>query len=136
MNIGEKIRFFRERKSLSQAQMSERLGMSVQGYGNIERGETDVSYSRIEHICKELGIMPETLIGFSEGSDFFNSSGNYNTNYHLKNNQNLHFHADQTLLHENEILKMQNQFLAETSKLLEKRISDLEKLLNALSHKP
>ena len=48
MHIGEKIRFFRERKGLSQAKMAEILEMLVQGYGNIERGDTDISYSRLE----------------------------------------------------------------------------------------
>jgi len=81
MNIGEKIRFFRERKGLSQSKMAELLEMSVQGYGNIERGNTNISYSRLELISKELEVKPKDIVGFAERNSFVNSN-NKNFNNH------------------------------------------------------
>ncbi len=101
MNIGEKIRFFRERKGLSQSKMAELLEMSVQGYGNIERGDTDISYSRLELISKELEMKPEDIVGFGEQNSFVNSNNN-NFNNHSSVYQ---VGVEQELIIENTILK-------------------------------
>ena len=39
MKINEKIRQLRKQHQLSQENMADKLGMSVTGYGKIERGE-------------------------------------------------------------------------------------------------
>ena len=66
MHIGDKIKLFREKRGISQAKMAEILNMSVQGYGNIESGDINISFSRLFLISKELGVTPEQIVGFGK----------------------------------------------------------------------
>ena len=56
MEIGTKIRKVREIKGLSQENLADELGMSVTGYGKIERnevgiiGQTPLQWLRLLHI--------------------------------------------------------------------------------------
>ena len=43
MLINEKIRLLRQQMGLSQAKMARQLNISTNGYGNIERGQTNLS---------------------------------------------------------------------------------------------
>jgi transcriptional regulator with XRE-family HTH domain len=47
----KKIRIMRQQKGWSQEEMAEKLYMSVNGYANIERGETDVKIYRLQQIA-------------------------------------------------------------------------------------
>jgi len=127
MNIGDKIKFFREKKGLSQAQMAELLNMSVQGYGNIERGDTDVNYSRLELISKELGVKPEQIVGFGENNSFVNS----NHNNILGNHASCQVFADKDLAYALEKSQLEVSFLKEKNALLEREIQNLQEI-NAL----
>ena len=66
MKIYEKIRFLRSSKSLSREEMAEKLGLSINGYANIERGETDVQMSRIQQIADVLDVDLMELLSFGE----------------------------------------------------------------------
>jgi transcriptional regulator with XRE-family HTH domain len=59
VRIGEKIRKIRELKGLKQENMAKELGITLNGYGKIERGESSISMERLEQISKvfELGIL-------------------------------------------------------------------------------
>ncbi len=46
MEIQEKIRLMRNSKNWSQEEVANKLGMSINGYTNIEHGETDLQLSR------------------------------------------------------------------------------------------
>lgn len=64
--IGEKIKRIRTIKNLSQEYMADKLGMSVPGYGKIERDETDLPFSRLEQISQVLGMRVEDIVSFDE----------------------------------------------------------------------
>jgi len=66
MKINEKIRFMRQLKELSQEEMAEKLQLSLNGYANIERGETDVQMSRLEQIAKIFEVDLMELLNFGE----------------------------------------------------------------------
>ena len=66
MNVSDKIRFMRQLKGWSQEQMAENLGISLNGYANIERGETDVRISRLEQIAEIFGTTLTDLMNFGE----------------------------------------------------------------------
>ncbi len=74
----------RQLKGWSQEQMAEKLGMSVNGYSNIERGETDLQISRIEEIAKMLQVDTLELLSFGEKNFYYlsgitnNVGGQYN----------------------------------------------------------
>lgn len=62
MKLHEKIRFLRQVKSWTQEDVAEKLGMSANGYGSIERGETDICLSRLEKIADVFGVDLTSLI--------------------------------------------------------------------------
>ncbi len=127
MNIGDKIKFFREKKGLSQAQMAELLNMSVQGYGNIERGDTDVNYSRLELISKELGVKPEQIVGFGENNSFVNSNNNI-----LGDHSSCQVFTDKDLAHSLEKSQLENAFLKEKIQSQQTEIENLKEIVALL----
>ncbi|CAG5006929.1 hypothetical protein DYBT9275_03927 [Dyadobacter sp. CECT 9275] len=61
-NLPEKIRQARQIKGLSQENMADMLGLSTTAYGDIERGRTELTFSRIESIARILDTsLPEML---------------------------------------------------------------------------
>ncbi|MCK5897875.1 MAG: helix-turn-helix transcriptional regulator [Methylococcales bacterium] len=65
MNIHEKLSSARKKRHWSQKNMAEKLGMSVNGYAKIERGETRVYNPNLKKIADILGL--EMLELFTEG---------------------------------------------------------------------
>lgn len=66
MTVHEKIRFLRQLKGWSQEDMATRLNMSPNGYGSIERGETDVNLSRLEQIALIFEVRLSELFELNE----------------------------------------------------------------------
>ncbi len=61
-NLSEKIRQIRLQKGLSQENRADMLGLSTTAYGDIERGRTELSVSRLENVAKLLDVpLPELL---------------------------------------------------------------------------
>ncbi|MDD2864956.1 MAG: helix-turn-helix transcriptional regulator [Methylococcales bacterium] len=58
MSVNEKIRLVREAKGWTQEEVAEKLQMSGNGYGDIERGETDVKLSRLLQLAELFEIKP------------------------------------------------------------------------------
>ena len=63
MPVHEKIRLVRQAKGLTQEEVANKLEMSVNGYGDIERGETDVNLSRLEQLANLFEIKLSELFG-------------------------------------------------------------------------
>lgn len=91
--------------------------MSPQGYVKIERGETDVNYSRLELICKVLKTSIQDLVGYSENPTYAHSNHNIG-NHNIIGNEKLVF--------ENEKLKVENDTLRKEI-AYQKEIIDLMK---------
>lgn len=60
----------RQLKGYSQEDIAEKLGMSVKGYSDIERGKTNLQMNRLEEIAQILGIDIFELLSFGEKSVF------------------------------------------------------------------
>jgi len=56
MEIHEKISLMRHAKKWSQEDMAEKLDMSVNGYANIEHGNTDLQIKRLKQIAEIFGM--------------------------------------------------------------------------------
>lgn len=56
MSVHEKIRFVRLAKGWTQEYLAEKLDMSVNGYGDLERGKNDIKLSKLEQISELLGV--------------------------------------------------------------------------------
>ena len=89
MKVHEKIRFMRQSKHWSQEDMADKLDMSVNGYANIERGETDVQVSRLEKIAEAFGIELPELFNFGEKNVFYLATDNHQNNKNNANCKNL-----------------------------------------------
>jgi transcriptional regulator with XRE-family HTH domain len=83
MKVYEKIRFMREMKGWSQEDMAGKLGISLNGYTNIERGVTDTQLSRLEQIAQTLGVDIVELFTFGEKNIVFVATNNSNS--HVQN---------------------------------------------------
>ncbi len=70
MQICEKIRLRRELKGWTQQEIACHLDMSPSGYGDIERGETDVTLSRLLLIAKVLEISLAELFDLNDKNIF------------------------------------------------------------------
>ncbi len=61
-NLSERIRLIRLQKGLSQENMADMLSLSTTAYGDLERGRTELSVSRVENIARLLDVpLPELL---------------------------------------------------------------------------
>jgi transcriptional regulator with XRE-family HTH domain len=54
--MGEKIRQFRKRKNLTQAELARRLGVDRSTINKIENGKIRPSLALLERIAHELGV--------------------------------------------------------------------------------
>ena len=66
MQVHENIRAKRRSKGLTQEEMADKLTMSVNGYGDIERGLSDIKLTRLEQIAELLDVELSEL--FEDGS--------------------------------------------------------------------
>ncbi len=94
MKVHEKIRFMRQSKGWSQEDMADKLNLSVNGYANIERGETDVQISRIEKIAETFGMELLELFSFGEKNVFYLAGDNSKNFNHCNNLQSTNFSDD------------------------------------------
>jgi len=85
MKVHEKIRSMRQSKGWTQPEMADKLDMSVNGYANIERGETDVQVSRLEKIAETFGMELLELFSFGERNVFYLAGDNSKNFNHCKN---------------------------------------------------
>ena len=78
MTLMDKIRAFRTIKNLSQENVAQMIGISSTAYAKLERGETEMTYTRLEQVSKALGVKLSDLVNFGENGFFYmnNSSSN------------------------------------------------------------
>lgn len=71
MNIGQAIRQLRQEQDLTQVQLAERCGLSVNAVSALETGKTYPTKTTIEKLCHALGISQAVLqVSTLEESDF------------------------------------------------------------------
>jgi len=113
--IGDKIKFIRELRGYKQDFIATQLGISQNGYGKIERGETDVPYSRLEQISEVLNISVEDLVSLNKEKAVCAITNN--------NSQITHQFIHQSTIND----KVDISMLLERLFLLEERVRKLEK---------
>lgn len=65
MDIGSAIKLLRKQKGISQKELAERCGMSVNALCQIELNNTFPQKSTIQKICQVLGVPASYLLFFS-----------------------------------------------------------------------
>lgn len=142
MSVHEKIRFVRLAKGLSQDAMAEKLGICLNTYGSIERGETDIKLSRLEQIAEKFDMSLPQLVGLDEKNIFnligTNSAGTMGAN-HGGTQHNQNYCTISSCSAENLQLKteLEKQELINTQKdkeitLQQEKISDLNRIIQLL----
>ena len=61
-SLPERIRLQRLQRGLSQENMADLLSLSTTAYGDIERGKTDLTLSRLSQIATVLDVLPVALL--------------------------------------------------------------------------
>jgi transcriptional regulator with XRE-family HTH domain len=140
MELAERIRFMRMFKHWTQDDMAEKLGMAVSGYAKIERGETDIPFSRLQQIAKTFEMELSDLIGLNE-KNVFNIVTGQEVRDHSLSNSTINVYSGETakLQHENEklqlIVEQKEQELYQKNheiELLQQQVNDLRIMLNLL----
>ena len=83
----ENIKKFRELKSLTRDEVAERLDMSVSGYSKLERGEVDITLSKLYRIADILEVSVSQILNF-DASQIFNVSDHGVANVDIKSQTN------------------------------------------------
>ena len=63
--LRENIRKVRELRNYTQEYMADQMGLSISGYGKIERNDSDISLSRITQIADILNVSRAKLLEFN-----------------------------------------------------------------------
>ena len=64
----ENLRIFREMFGYSQEYLGEQLGISHTAYAKMERGETQLTETKLHKYCEVVGIEKEKLYEFDKNS--------------------------------------------------------------------
>lgn len=112
MKVHDQIKFVRKLRGWTQEEMANKLEMSVNGYGDIERGETDIPFSRLEQITQILGVQLIELLGLNE-KNVMNLVNEISNSNEKQNNNGNEFSDYQRLVAGNlkeiiELLKVKN----------------------------
>ena len=64
IKLGQKIKFERIKKDLSQEQLAEMCDISVHGISNIETGKTNIKYTNLQKLAKAFDMRVCELLDF------------------------------------------------------------------------
>lgn len=79
MLVREKIKLLRHSRKWSQEYIAEKLGMSPNGYGALERGDSNITLDKLEKIAQLLDV-PLSDLCDDGGNNVFNLAGEHNHN--------------------------------------------------------
>jgi transcriptional regulator with XRE-family HTH domain len=129
MEIHEKICLMRHARKWSQEDMAEKLSMSVNGYANIEHGDTDLQFSRLNQIAKVFGVDLLELFNLGEKGILCFIGENYR-NVQNSNGQIVNYSDEQTeLKHQIEKLQLMLENKEQVIESKEQEIKYLKKIL-------
>jgi transcriptional regulator with XRE-family HTH domain len=131
IDIGAKIKHFRDIKGYSQDYMAEKLGISLKSYNNLENEKTKIDTKKIHQIAQILGVNWLELLSFGEKITQINGSiiGDNNNNNNPTVYANL---TDKDLIHIIDKSQQEVSFLKEKISLLEATITDLRNTVAVL----
>lgn len=115
LNVYDNIKRFRELKNISRQQMADDLDLSLSGYAKLERGEIDITISRVNQIASLLGVDVSQLLNF-DASQIFNLNNNQLVQGVGTKANTVHYHTD--------------EYLVKYVKILEQEVERLKSLIN------
>jgi transcriptional regulator with XRE-family HTH domain len=119
--VGEKLRRLREIKGMRQESVAHELGMTPNGYGKIERGESSITLERLEQISRVLNMSPLDILRFDE-----------KTVYHI---QHMNSSAPQGVVNNYAANEIERSMLLEQIKTLNELIATQSKLIESMTRR-
>lgn len=77
--VSENIKKFRELKGITREVIASELVMSVSGFSKIERGEIDLTLTKLDKIATVIGVSASQILNF-DATTIFNVSNNKTVN--------------------------------------------------------
>jgi transcriptional regulator with XRE-family HTH domain len=74
--INDNIKKFRELKNFTRDQLAAELNMSLSGYSKLERGEVELTISKLYRIAEVLEVSPSQILNFDASRVFHISNNN------------------------------------------------------------
>ncbi len=118
--IGHSLRKIREIKGLKQETVAKKLGLTTNGYGKIERGESTIHLERLNQIAEVFGVSANDILHFDENIIYNISNMNNSAPHGTVNNFSL----------SEEERKIFNMQISAMSDLIEKQNTLIEQLLS------
>jgi transcriptional regulator with XRE-family HTH domain len=106
----DNIKKFRELKNLTRDEVAEKLEMSVSGYSKLERGEVELTITKLYKISEILDVDVSQILNF-DASQVFNVTNNQVANVIGKDNHN--YYQDE---YKDKYIKMLEEELARLKK--------------------
>lgn len=125
MSVQEKIRLVREAKGWTQEDVAEKLKMSVNGYGDIERGDSDIKLSKLQKIADLFSIKLSELIELNEKGVLILANEQINSHWNINSNTV----DSQQLQNELEKSQLLNQYKDKEILLLRHEIDHCNKII-------
>lgn len=130
----ENIRHLREQYNLSQDDMAEKLGMSKNGYGKIERGQSDLNLSRLEQIAKIFNVdisevvKNKEMVLIGENRDVVQNNYGANTGEEIEKLNLIIQHQQEKIDDLKQLIAQKDEVITLLRKLTEKETTDLIEL--------
>jgi len=118
--IGNSLRKIRELKGFKQETVAKKLGLTTNGYGKIERGESTLNLDRLNQIAEVFGVSTNHILNFDESIIY---------NIEEMNNSAPHGTVNNFSLSEEE-RKILNLQISALSDLIQKQNQLIEQLLS------
>jgi transcriptional regulator with XRE-family HTH domain len=118
VKIGDKLKRIREFKGMKQESVARELGLSTNGYGKIERGESSLSLDRLEKIARALDVSALDILKYDDSIVF-----NINT---------MNSSAPNGIVHNYALNEEERRMLVEQIKTLHNLLNSQAALINSL----
>jgi transcriptional regulator with XRE-family HTH domain len=83
----DNIKKFRELKNLTRDELADKLEMSLSGYSKLERGEVELTISKLYRIADILEVSVSQILNF-DASQIFNINDHGVANFYVKSQTN------------------------------------------------
>lgn len=108
MQVGQKIRKFRDERNYSQSEMAERMGISQSAYSRIERNETPITVDELIRVSKTLNVPLQEFLPDSISIQNVNERGHGGPNLIMGD---FHYHHTEESKHQEVIIELLRKML-------------------------
>jgi transcriptional regulator with XRE-family HTH domain len=139
MALPQKLKLIRSFKNWTQEDVADKLGISTHAYAKIERGETDVNFSRLQQIAEVMDIGLSQLFDLDD-KNVFNLTGDQNGDHNnqcIDNNWNVNSPSNDQIEYKHQLEKA-NLMIEQQQKemdYLKQQVNDLRNIINLLKQK-